>query len=330
MNPFGKELCLDHLIVDSNQFILSPIKYMGWDYMNPIDNHIHYSPDGISAVDAYILSPGIMLSYNQIYQNTWETFGEPYEDYQSLSVNICLDGRCDVSLGAGKYTIVTKNHAAISTLRPDRDFYYPGNLYEGIAINFDMGVLSKSADNFLSFLGISLEAFKDYFCRKNGICYQDAGNKVMDLADQIWILKSDMDIGKVRYLLVRLLYELLELPAESTVTTFFTKGQLSIVKKAERLIMEDLSVKHPAKEFAEMFGISESSFKLYFKSVFGMTYMEYFRHIRMKKAAELLENTTLKVAEISLAVGYENQGKFARAFQDEYGAAPLEFRRLSK
>lgn len=298
--------------------------------MNPIDNHIHYSPDGISAVDAYILSPGIILSYNQIYQNTWETFGQPYEDYQSLSINICLDGRCDVSLGEGRYTIVTKNHAAISTLRPDRDFYYPGNLYEGIAAYFDLGVLSGSSDSFLSFLGISIEAFRDYFCLKNGIYYQEAGNRVMDLADQIWILKSDPDIGKARFLLVSLLYELLELPADSAVTTFFTKGQLSIVKKAEQIIMEDLSVKHPAKEFAELFGISESSFKLYFKGVFGMTYMEYFRHIRMKKAAWLLENSTLRVAEISLAVGYENQGKFARVFQQEYGAAPLEYRRLSK
>lgn len=298
--------------------------------MNPIDNHIHYSPDGISAVDAYILSPGIILSYNQIYQNTWETLDESYEEYQSLSINICLDGRCDVSLGAGKYTIVTKNHAAISTLHPDRDFYYPGNLYEGIAVNFDLGILNGSTDSFLPFLGISIAAFKDYFCQKTGIYYQDAGSRVMDLADQIWILKSDMDIGKARFLLVSLLYALLELPADSTVSTFFTKGQLSLVKKAEQIIMEDLSVKHPAKEFAEMFGISESSFKLYFKSVFGMPYMEYFRHIRMKKAAELLKNTTLKVAEISLAVGYENQGKFAKAFQDEYGAAPLEFRRLSK
>ena len=29
-------------------------------------------------------------------------------------------------------------------------------------------------------------------------------------------------------------------------------------------------------------------------------------------------------------LGYENQGKFARVFAETYGAAPLEFRRLSK
>ena len=47
------------------------------------------------------------------------------------------------------------------------------------------------------------------------------------------------------------------------------------------------------------------------------------------KEAELLDSTTMKVIEIANAVGYENQGKFAKAFAETYGAPP-EFRRLSK
>ncbi len=50
----------------------------------------------------------------------------------------------------------------------------------------------------------------------------------------------------------------------------------------------------------------------------------------MEKAAELLESTSLKVIEVANAVGYENQGKFARVFAEQYGVSPLEFRRLPK
>lgn len=50
----------------------------------------------------------------------------------------------------------------------------------------------------------------------------------------------------------------------------------------------------------------------------------------MEKAAELLESTPLKVIEVVNAVGYGNQGKFAKVFAEAYGVSPLEFRRLSK
>ena len=48
----------------------------------------------------------------------------------------------------------------------------------------------------------------------------------------------------------------------------------------------------------------------------------------MEKAAELLKTTDLKVIEVANAVGYENQGKFAKVFAETYGVLPLEYRRL--
>ncbi|MFR0867188.1 MAG: helix-turn-helix transcriptional regulator [Eubacterium sp.] len=62
----------------------------------------------------------------------------------------------------------------------------------------------------------------------------------------------------------------------------------------------------------------------------GESYLAYFRRKRMEKAAELLEATTLKVIEIATAVGYENQGKFAKVFSEVYGMTPLEYRRWAR
>ena len=153
---------------------------------------------------------------------------------------------------------------------------------------------------------------------------------VTSLVKETWTSKEDLEIGSLRYLTVRLLHELMNMPAESEPDTYFPRSQIAIVKEAEALILSNLTRRITAKELAERFGVSESSFKFYVKGILGDSYLNYFRKKRMEKAAELLESTTMKIIEVANAVGYENQGKFAKVFAETYGVSPLEFRRLSK
>lgn len=153
---------------------------------------------------------------------------------------------------------------------------------------------------------------------------------VTSLVKETWTSKEDLEIGSLRYLTVRLLHELMNMPAESEPDTYFTRSQIAIVKEAEALILSNLTRRITAKELAERFGVSESSFKFYVKGILGDSYLNYFRKKRMEKAGELLESTTMKIIEVANAVGYENQGKFAKVFAETYGVSPLEFRRLSK
>lgn len=153
---------------------------------------------------------------------------------------------------------------------------------------------------------------------------------VTSLVKETWTSKEDLEIGSLRYLTVRLLHELMNMPAESEPDTYFTRSQIAIVKEVEALILSNLTRRITAKELAERFGVSESSFKFYVKGILGDSYLNYFRKKRMEKAAELLESTTMKIIKVANAVGYENQGKFAKVFAETYGVSPLEFRRLSK
>ena len=107
--------------------------------------------------------------------------------------------------------------------------------------------------------------------------------------------------------------------------TYFTRSQIAMAKEAETLILIDLKTRITAKELAERFSVSESSFKFYVKGILGDSYLNCFRKKRMEKAAELLETTNLKVIEIASAVGYENQGKFAKVLADDYGVSSPEF-----
>lgn len=169
-----------------------------------------------------------------------------------------------------------------------------------------------------------------YFVEKKGIYFRQMDDNIEGIIRNVWASKEDMEIPALRYLTVRLLHEVMSFPDKSERETYFTRSQIAIVKDAEQFILSDLSRRVTAKEMAERFGISESSFKLYIKGILGDSYLSYFRKKRMEKAAELLESTNMKVIDIAIRVGYENQGKFAKVFSDQYGVSPLEFRRLSK
>lgn len=58
----------------------------------------------------------------------------------------------------------------------------------------------------------------------------------------------------------------------------------------------------------------------------GKTYTELVQAKRMSQAAYLLKNTSLPVADVALAVGYDNISYFHRIFQNRYGTTPKKYR----
>lgn len=62
----------------------------------------------------------------------------------------------------------------------------------------------------------------------------------------------------------------------------------------------------------------------------GKTYTELVQEKRMAQAAFLLKNTDRNVADISVAVGYENVSYFHRIFAEAYGKSPKQYRMQEK
>ncbi len=57
----------------------------------------------------------------------------------------------------------------------------------------------------------------------------------------------------------------------------------------------------------------------------GETPVEFIRSVRLKKAAELLENSDMRIVEISYAVGFATPSYFTRAFKLKYNLSPSEY-----
>ncbi|SNS06197.1 Signal transduction histidine kinase [Hymenobacter mucosus] len=72
-------------------------------------------------------------------------------------------------------------------------------------------------------------------------------------------------------------------------------------------------------------GMSQSVFYRRIKSITGQTAVEFIRDVRMKRAAQLLAQTNMRVSEVAFQVGIEDAKYFRKAFQKIYSLTPSEY-----
>ncbi|GIP58396.1 response regulator [Paenibacillus sp. FSL W8-0186] len=72
--------------------------------------------------------------------------------------------------------------------------------------------------------------------------------------------------------------------------------------------------------------LNYSYFSEAFKAFTGESFVVYLKKVRIRKAKQLLHDHTLKLADISTAVGFETAKQFSRVFKELEGISPFEYR----
>lgn len=102
------------------------------------------------------------------------------------------------------------------------------------------------------------------------------------------------------------------------------------IKEAIHYMEQNFQNNITIEDIAAVCGINRSYFGKIFKNSMGRSPQEFLMNYRMVKATELLKLTSLSIADIGSAVGYENQLHFSRAFKNIYGVSPREWRNQHK
>jgi AraC-like DNA-binding protein len=118
------------------------------------------------------------------------------------------------------------------------------------------------------------------------------------------------------------------LPAEETGWLAGTRDPA--VGRALALLHEHPGQPWTIERLGEEAGMSRSSLHERFVHFIGQPPMQYLTQWRMQLASGMLRETSAKVLEIALEVGYESEAAFSRAFKRSVGMAPGAWRRSKR
>lgn len=98
------------------------------------------------------------------------------------------------------------------------------------------------------------------------------------------------------------------------------------VEAVKRYIAAHYGDEMSVERLSELVYMAPSYLSSVFKKETGQNLNRFIKSVRMEKAKELLEQTMMKIVDISTACGYPNVSYFCSSFREYYGISPQKFR----
>ena len=80
---------------------------------------------------------------------------------------------------------------------------------------------------------------------------------------------------------------------------------------------------------ADVAGFSIPHFHRVFTAQVGESAASYIRRLRLERAGRKLRMGAVDITEVALAAGYDTHAAFGKAFKQQFGLSPSEFRQLN-
>ena len=98
------------------------------------------------------------------------------------------------------------------------------------------------------------------------------------------------------------------------------------IKQMISYIQETFQKKITLDDIAAAASVSRNTCLNCFRTVLGLSPLEYVANLRLELALHLLTATTLPVSEVAAACGFEDAGYFGKAFRKKTGLSPTQYR----
>lgn len=105
-----------------------------------------------------------------------------------------------------------------------------------------------------------------------------------------------------------------------------TRAINSRLSRVVAAVRRDPAAAHSVAGLAAIAGMSRSAFAKHFVQHLQQSPMEFVKHARLQRAADLLSTTDLPIKVIASRAGYASRSHFSRAFRDAYSIEPSRFR----
>lgn len=234
-----------------------------------------------------------------------------------ISQNIliyCLKGKGWIELPSGNYPVGPNQYLIIPADMPHKygaDEKNPWTIYwihfKGIQSPYFATLLSRQ---FKSFTNDTIFA-----------------EERLTVFDSIYKnLESGYSIDNLAYSSISFQYFL----ATLSFTDKFTTGHLAVKKDEVDISIEymqnHLDIVMTLESLASFVNLSPSHYSSIFRKKTGYSPIAYFNHLKIQRACQFLQFTTLRINEISIKLGIEDPYYFSRLFSNVMGISPVEYR----
>jgi AraC-like DNA-binding protein len=237
------------------------------------------------------------------------------------TLSVTAQGQLEVLLGEKVYSSSPGQHLVSATELPVSARTVGAtrsNPYLGLRLHLDRGVIRSLIEEAQLGVPIADPAAGRLQVEKTSQSLLDSVLRLVRL------LQSPTELAVLapmveRELLLRLLL------GESAVTLHRVAqqdGQAQRIKAAIAWLRKYFRDPFRVDDLARRAGMSASSFRQWFRSITGMSPLQYQKELRLQEARRLLRGDHRDVGTVSRAVGYESSSQFSREYRRLFGNPP--------
>lgn len=192
-----------------------------------------------------------------------------------------------------------------------------GQPYVAVSLVLDPAILAQ--------LAATIPAVSESEQKGMGITINPMTSSLRDtLLRLLSLLDTPADIPVLGPMVEReLLYRLLQGPQGRLLRQIAQPdGALGSIRRAVAWIRDNYSVRLRIEALCDASGMSRASLHRHFRSMTGLSPVQYQKQLRLQEARQLLLAGEHRASDVAYAVGYESASQFSREYLRQFGTPP--------
>lgn len=284
--------------------------------------------DGEGEIICHHVFPGIDIIYNNF--NTFYCFEPENISRDIIEINHCRKGRFECKVENDSYLYLGEGDLEVNSCQIQRETSgFPLGYYEGIEVLIDIETAKKFLSGIMEGIEIDFDKMKKRLFSNKDYFIIRATDEIEHIFHELYNVDERIQKGyfKIKVLELLLFFSIVPIEKTNLLSPYFPKNQVEKAKHIKEHLTDDLEKNVTLQELAQEHEIGLTTLKKCFKGIYGKSISMWRREYRIYKAASMLKETDMTIAEISGKMGYDNPSKFASVFKKVIGYSPSEYRK---
>ena len=281
-----------------------------------------------SANEIIPLYPGIELCYLTLSSDP--LFVQHKAMPHIIQINYCKAGQMVWEMKNGNRIYLNPGDFSLHTMKACTDsvLRFPSGIYQGLTICIDLQETVKNPPELLRDSRIFETILPEKFCQNDHPVFLAGNEQTETIFSAFYNQPKDLKLSyqKIKTLELLLYLGKTELMPNQRLSAYQSE-QIDIVRKIHEQLTQHIEQRITIEELSRQYLINPTTLKASFKAIYGTSIAAHIKKHRMEKAAGMLRESGMSIAEIAKAVGYDSQSKFTSAFKAFFQCLPTEYRK---